>query len=285
MAEAVAIALETEAEAAAEAVLITAAAAVGAAEKVAEAAARAREVRAFAASEAARLVASDAARTASQMQSRADALGTNVAHAASEAATVHETALAAALVASAVAAAAAQVARTVSALDIQCETEVADAAAALKKVTADRAHHVAAETRWRAAGAAIAAKQAAVAMAAPTPGLDQPREARGSPPDRTAGCSPATTAPLWLRRSCCGEDRLALRFAKNRPVARSSSGADARWMDVAAPWAGDFMRRPQDRDEPPLHAGGVCGTERGVHHTRMQGVGRDPGGPHRLASS
>ena len=48
---------------------------------------------------------------------------------------------------------------------------------------------------------------------------------------------------------------------------------------MAAPSRWGLHERPEDRDEPPLHAGGVGGTERGVHHTRVQSVGRDAGGP------
>jgi len=31
-------------------------------------------------------------------------------------------------------------------------------------------------------------------------------------------------------------------LAKYRPVTCSSSGTDAKWIDVAAPWIGDFMK-------------------------------------------
>jgi hypothetical protein len=75
------------------------------------------------------------------------------------------TTLAARAVASAVAAAAAHVASTVSAADTACELEVAAAAQELQDLSAHTALRVATETRWRAAGAAIAAKQAAAALA------------------------------------------------------------------------------------------------------------------------
>jgi hypothetical protein len=81
-------------------------------------------------------------------------------------ATEHEAALAASSVATAVAAAAAHVARTVFAADTAYEVEVAEAAQAVQDMSTVAAHRVAAETRWRAAGAAIAAKQAADALVA-----------------------------------------------------------------------------------------------------------------------
>ena len=80
-------------------------------------------------------------------------------------ATAQETIVAAASVASAVAAAAAQVAMAESAVDFTLETEVATAAHELRDLTAVTAHRAAAETKARAVGAAIAACQAAAAVA------------------------------------------------------------------------------------------------------------------------
>jgi hypothetical protein len=61
----------------------------------------------------------------------------------------------------------------VSAVDLECETAVSAAAQALEDLTTLTAHRVASETRWRAAGAAIAAKQAASAMSVLTAAPDE----------------------------------------------------------------------------------------------------------------
>ena len=172
MAEAVAIALETQAEAAAEAVLETAASVAVAAKTAAAAAMKAREARALAAAEAARVTASEAARAAAAMRSQATAQAACVADAAAQArrdvvslgtetdtaiaatrvaATVQaaadrasaDTALAAARVAQAVADAAAHVALMVAAFDRACENEAAAAADALHSLSLQTAQHVA----------------------------------------------------------------------------------------------------------------------------------------------
>ena len=79
-------------------------------------------------------------------------------------ATGRETELAARSAATAVAVAAALMAKTVSDAEIACDNEVGDTARALEDLNAATARRVASERRWRAAGAAIAAKQAADAL-------------------------------------------------------------------------------------------------------------------------
>jgi excisionase family DNA binding protein len=172
VAEAVAIALETQAELAAEAVLETAALVAVAVETAAAAAVRARQARALAAAEAAEVVASEAAKAAVALQSRAEAQAASVAEAAAEAkrhvlstgietettfaavriavtvqaaadTTSADTALAAVRVAQAVTEAAAHVAMTVAAFEAALGEETAAAAAALHRLTLQTAQRVA----------------------------------------------------------------------------------------------------------------------------------------------
>lgn len=196
VADAVAIALEAEAVAAAEQVLATAAAIAVAAETAAAAAARARGARAVAVEEAARIVSHDSARTAVALAQRAEA---NAAFFAGEMrqvmdaiasrdagdgdssstllamrliatlrsvadASARDTESAAVLAAHAVAAAAAHLAVAESAVDLGVETEVSDAADALRHLNVEAARRSAETTHARAAGAALAAQEAAAAM-------------------------------------------------------------------------------------------------------------------------
>jgi excisionase family DNA binding protein len=193
VAEAVAIALESEAAEAVEAVELIAVAVRVASEKAAEAAEKARGAREVAAVEAARAVAREAARTATRVRIRADVAAAQVAEAAalavdqaietSEAgeparsaillaetvaaaakATTEDTSRAATVVATAVATAAAEMVRMTSAAEDAYEHEVAAAADALLRLTTETARRVAVETEARAAGVAIAAQEAAAAL-------------------------------------------------------------------------------------------------------------------------
>jgi hypothetical protein len=188
---AVATVREFEAADAAESVLVTAAAAVEAADVAATAAARTRRERALAANQAAQTVAREAVRTARRVQIRADVAAAQVEHAAALAleglpfesvqdddpeagraalladtveaaalATAQETAVAAMVVANAVTAAAARVARMVSAADDAFALEVATAAEALMQLTTATAQRVAAETQARAMGVAQETREA-----------------------------------------------------------------------------------------------------------------------------
>jgi excisionase family DNA binding protein len=192
VAEAVAIALEAEAAEAAEAVVLIAAAVAEAAKKAARAAQKAAGARAFAAEEAAQTVAAEAARTATRIQIRADVAAVQVAtaarlavaqvigvgdesddahtailaarvEAAAEAA-AEATTRAAAVVATAVDTAAAQVARKAFAAEEAYEYEVTTAAEELLRLTSQTATRVAAESQARAAGVALAAREAAAAL-------------------------------------------------------------------------------------------------------------------------
>jgi hypothetical protein len=201
VADAVAVAIETDADEAAAAVIVTAAAVAAAAEKAAQAATRAAGARAVAASRAAQAVADNAVRTAELVELQAAATARQVADAAAHAAelitlaetvgtpsdaartagriadtveataeaTAQDTARAAASVANAVASAASQMESLVSALDVVVENEVAAAADALHDVNTATADRLAAETRAKAHGAAIAAYEAAAAVRVPAP--------------------------------------------------------------------------------------------------------------------
>jgi excisionase family DNA binding protein len=191
VADALAIALETEAADAAEQVLVTAAAAVEAADVAASAAARARGARATAAGAAAEAVAREAVRTARRVQIRADVAAAQVEQAAAEAmedivgsaqgtsqeatraatslaatveaaarATSQDTAIAAGVVAEAVTAAAAHVARAVTASNEAFEEDVAATAQAVLVLTDATAARTASQVRSRAEGAALAAQRA-----------------------------------------------------------------------------------------------------------------------------
>jgi excisionase family DNA binding protein len=193
VAEAVAIALEAEAAEAALAVLSIASAVSAAAEKAAEAAERARGARAFAASEAANTVAGEAAGTAMSQRIRAERDARRVAKdaalamqeimdsgevedpvraaslmgeqvAAAARASARDTSRTAQEAATAVAAAAAQVAQMTSCADEAIERQVASAADAMLQLTAYTANRVAGETQARAAGVAMAAREAAAAL-------------------------------------------------------------------------------------------------------------------------
>ncbi len=208
VAEAVAIALEAEAVAAAEQVLVTAAAIAAAADTAAGAAARARGARAFAVAEAARLVATDAVRTATALQDRADVSAAFFAEGLRQSTAViaaydprgtdsgaqllamrliatmrafadvsaSESAAAAGLVADAVAVTAAELAVAASAVDVGVETEVTDAADALRGVSLAAAGRVAATTAARAAGVAMAAEEAAAVRVEQNSFLDETRD-------------------------------------------------------------------------------------------------------------
>ena len=193
VADAVAIALDSEAADAAEAVELIAVAVRVASEKAAQAADKARGAREFAADEAARAVAREAARTATRMRIRADVAAAQVADAAALAvdqlvetgkagepaksavllaetvaaaatATAKDSSRAASVVATAVAVAAAEMARTTSAAEDAYTHEVATAADALLRLTTETARRVAVETEARADGVAIAAQEAAAAL-------------------------------------------------------------------------------------------------------------------------
>jgi excisionase family DNA binding protein len=193
VAEAVAIALASEATEAAEAVEMIAAAVRLASEKAAAAAEKARGAREFAAKESARAVAREAARTATRLRIRADVAAAQVADAAAIAAerisdfgdsteparsailladtvaaaaraTAQDTERAATIVAAAVATAATEMARMTSAVEATYEQEVATAADALLQLTTQTARRVAVETEARAAGVAVAAREAAAAL-------------------------------------------------------------------------------------------------------------------------
>ncbi len=191
VAEGVAIALAEAAEAAQAAMLI-ASAVSAAAEKAAEAAEKARAARAFAASEAANTVAHEAARAATSLRIGADLAAGRVAKdaalamqhimdsgevedpvrtvslmgetvAAAARASAQDTSRAAQVVEASVTAAAAHVAQTTSSADDAIERQVASAADAMLQLT-NTASKVAGDTRARAAGVAIAAREAATAL-------------------------------------------------------------------------------------------------------------------------
>jgi excisionase family DNA binding protein len=193
VAGAVAIALEAEAAETSKAVLSMASAVSAAAEKAAAAAERARGARASAASKAANTVAEEAAGMATSVRLRADRDARLVAKAAALAmqrildsgevedpvravsrmgetvaaegrASVQDTSRAAQEVATAVAAAAAHVAQMTLSADDAIERQVSSTADAMLQLTTDTANRVARETQARAAGVAIAAREAAAAL-------------------------------------------------------------------------------------------------------------------------
>ncbi len=203
VAEAVAVALESVAAEAAEDVVNTAAAVSQAARRAADAAQSARGAREFAATAAAQSVARDAERTATRVHIRADVAALQVRQAAELAAeelvrshhdgtelnslevaadvamtvqaaadeTARDTLRAAAAVANAVAAAASHVAQMVAMAEDSIADDVSVAAQAVEHQAQATAVQVAFETDARAAGVAMAAREAAAALLAsyPTP--------------------------------------------------------------------------------------------------------------------
>ncbi len=192
VAEAGAIALEADAAEAAQAVILIASAVSAAAGKAGEAAEKARGARAFAASEAANTVAHEAARAATRLRIGADLAAGRVAKdaalamqhimdsgevedpvrtvslmgetvAAAARASAQDTSRAAQVVEASVTAAAAHVAQTTSSADDAIERQVASAADAMLQLT-NTASKVAGDTRARAVGVAIAAREAATAL-------------------------------------------------------------------------------------------------------------------------
>ena len=196
VAEAVALAMEAAATEAAEAVLVTAAAVTEAAGRAADAADSAKEARAFAAEAAAQSVALEAERTAARVRLRADLAAARVQRAASLAAdelsrcieggtaldagrmadvlaavvqaaadaTDEDTTRAAHAVTSADSAAAALVAHMLAAAEEFVEREVTATADAQRELSTAAAVAVAIETDARAAGIALAAREAAAAL-------------------------------------------------------------------------------------------------------------------------
>lgn len=196
VAEAVAVALEGAAAQAAEDVLVTAAAVDLAARRAAEAALAARGAREFAAAAVARTVAREAARTADRVQVRADVAAAKVEDAASRAAhdllasvrggteldaeevarvlaatvlaaadtTAAETRRAAGTVAVAVAAAAADVTRAARVSEVDLADHVKAAAVEMSSMAAAAAGRVSRGYGARAAGVALAAREAAQAL-------------------------------------------------------------------------------------------------------------------------
>ncbi|MEO5652795.1 MAG: HAMP domain-containing sensor histidine kinase [Marmoricola sp.] len=196
VAEAVALAMEAAAAEAAEAVLVTATAVQAAAGRAAESADLARQARASAAEAAAESVAVEAERTAASVRELADLAARRVKHAAwvaadelaqhikggavldtalmarileatvraAAAATDEDTTRAAVAVKNADSVAAAQVARTLAAADASIDREVTATAKAKRELAAATAVAIGLETEARAAGVALAAREAAQAL-------------------------------------------------------------------------------------------------------------------------
>jgi PAS domain S-box-containing protein len=263
VAEAVALALEAAASEAAEAVLVTADAVTAAAGRAAEAAESARAARAFAADAAAQSVAREALRSAAHVRERAEVAAAQVqrtaaliadelAHSiedgtpldagrlailleatvrAAADATAEDTTRAANAARYAEAAAAAQATRRAASAAQVVEREVAAAAQAQRDLAAVTAAQVASQTDARAAGVAIAAREAAAALII---GEQRPQSLdRRSDPEQheLAPTPPATPAHVGAKEI---EEIIATaKLGHDLSVPLSSMAATVRMLEVA----------------------------------------------------